>query len=64
MEIEEIVTRAIPREDCPVKEAGAKHRREQLKQRIEELLRDRSQPYKPDLEYKQGENHGGDVTIK
>jgi hypothetical protein len=54
MEINEIVTRAIPAEDCPVKEAGAQHRREQLKKRIEELLmqRDRSQPYIPVMEFK------------
>ena len=54
MEIDEIISRAIPREDCAVKEAGAQHRRDQLRRRIEELLktRDRSQPYKPPLEYK------------
>ena len=60
MSVEEIVTRAIPKEDCPVKESGAEHRREQLKKRIEDKLkeRDKTEPYKPDLEYKGYPNKG------
>lgn len=53
MEIDEIVTRAIPAETCPVKNAGAMDRRVKLKQRILELLeRERNKPYQPNLEYK------------
>jgi hypothetical protein len=52
MGIEEIVSRAIPAETCVLKEEAAKHRRQQLKQRIEELLRDQSQPYHPPMQYK------------
>ncbi len=37
MEIDEIITRAIPAEDCPIKNAGAMHRREELKKRLIEF---------------------------
>ena len=57
MEIDEIVTKAIPAEDCPVKNAGAMDRRKKLKERIEKLLQEtRNQPYSPKLECKDGTN--------
>jgi len=33
-ELEEIIIKAIPREDCPIKNAGAMNRRELLEKRI------------------------------
>lgn len=55
MKIEQIVNEAIPQDSCAIKEAAAKERRKILKERIEKKIeegRDKSQPYKPDLEYK------------
>lgn len=56
METEQIVNEAIPKVSCPVTEAGNVHRREQLKKRIEDKIaeaqRDKREPYKPELEYK------------
>lgn len=52
MEISKIVNDAIPYDTCPRKEADNKNRREQLKNRIEGLVRDTSKPYEPELEYK------------
>lgn len=68
MEIEEIISKAIPGEDCPVKNEAAMHRRKELKKRIEEHVqnqlskqfnaRDMSQPYDPKLQYKHNGNPG------
>ncbi len=60
MEIDKIISAAIPPEDCQVKESHAKWRRERLKIAIEQLLqqRDRSQPYQPKMEYKDGGSKG------
>lgn len=54
MGIDKIVNDAIPYDTCPRKEADNKNRREQLKNRIDQLLteRDKSKPYEPELEYK------------
>jgi len=60
MEIDEIVTRAIPAETCPVKNANAMHRREELKRRIEQLLRDKTKPFEPRTEYKGSDGMDGD----
>lgn len=50
--INEIVSKAIPKEDCAVKESRAKWRRERLKEAIKELVRDKSKPFNPITEYK------------
>jgi hypothetical protein len=54
MEIDKIIILAIPAETCPIKNQNAMWRREELRKRIEELLkeRDKSKPYQPPLEYK------------
>jgi len=55
MEIDRIVNEAIPQDTCAIKEAAAKERRKVLKERIEKKIeegRDKSEPYKPELEYK------------
>lgn len=50
--IDRIVNDAIPQDTCPRKEAEAKERRRVLRQRIENIQRDKTQPYEPKLEYK------------
>lgn len=54
MEIKQIVNEAIPQETCPRKEAAARQRRKVLEDRIKKIAdpRDKTQPFMPDLEYK------------
>ena len=55
--LDQILLEAIPPVyNCEPKDKAAKQARETAKKKIEELIkeRDRSQPYKPDLEYKEG----------
>ncbi len=67
-EIKAIIEEAIPLDpSCEVRRTDELRRRARLRIRLEELLRDRSQPFKPDLEYKNSileETSGSDVTIK
>ena len=51
MSLNEIITKAIPFETCPVKEEHAKCRRVWLKEQIEKLIKD-NKPYKPEMDYK------------
>jgi hypothetical protein len=61
MEIDKIVSDAIPPETCPVKEAHAQWRRERLKERILAKIREElqnmqaMQPWTPQMQYKDGQ---------
>jgi hypothetical protein len=53
MGIKEIIERAIPLTmDCEQKRKAEIERRAKLKIEIEELIRDKSKPFKPEMEYK------------
>lgn len=54
MTIEEIVIKAIPLSSCPQKRDNELYRREVLRKRIEELLKEErsNQPFNPVKEYK------------
>ncbi len=55
MEIKQIIEDAIPLTmDCEVKRKAEIERRAKLRARIEELLRDTSKPFIPQMEYKNG----------
>lgn len=57
MELNKIIEDAIPLDmNCEIKRKDQLRRREQLKKDIEVLVRDKTQPYKPKLEYKDGES--------
>jgi len=70
LEIKQIVEEAIPlTPDCEIKRTAEFERRAQLRIRIEELLRDKSKPYQPPMEYKGSgfseiQPSNGDITIK
>lgn len=52
-QIQQIIEDAIPLTmDCEIKRSAEIKRRAKLRMDIEELVRDRTHPYKPNLEYK------------
>lgn len=55
-DIENLVTRYMPVEDCPVKSSAIKERRKKLTAAIIGVIekRERQQPYTPQMEYKGG----------
>lgn len=59
MNIDEIVTKAIPAEDCPIKNANAMHRRVELRKRIVDLVNEKISVVNP----KAGINDDGAVFI-